>query len=296
MEINETAVLDGRGFIQINGGEAKEFLQNIITNDVEKISENRVLFSSIFTPQGKYLYEFFILKLANGYLLECEKDVASEIVKIFNFYKLRSKVDLIDVSKQYTAIFISLEKFKEISKTKLSRGLATTYNKDLMYIDPRNKNLGAKIVSKTQNVSSVISSLNLKKVDSTKYYDKSFDLGIPQINLNKLKDKIFGIENNLDELGGIDFKKGCYIGQENTSRIKLRNKLRRRILPIKKISGEIFENDIIKYKDVEIGKIMIDKPYPFGLIKVVDPDLIEFVEIELVCGDSKVKIIKPEWI
>ena len=296
MEINETAVLDRRGFIQINGDEAKEFLQNIITNDVEKISENRALFSSIFTPQGKYLYEFFILKLSNGYLLECEKEIALELIKIFNFYKLRSKVDLIDISKQYTAIFISLEKFKEISKTKSSKGLATTYNKDLMYIDPRNENLGAKIISKTQNVLSIISSLNLKKVDSNKYYNKSFDLGIPQINLNKLKDKIFGIENNLDELGGIDFKKGCYIGQENTSRIKLRNKLRRRILPIKKISGEIFENDVIKYKGIEIGKIMIDTPYPFGLIKVVDPDLSKFIELELICGDSKVKILKPEWI
>ena len=58
-----------------------------------------------------------------------------------------------------------------------------------------------------------------------KYYDKSFELGIIQTNLDKLKDKIFGIENNLDELNGIDFKKGCYVGQENTSRIKLRNKL-----------------------------------------------------------------------
>ena len=97
-------------------------------------------------------------------------------------------------------------------------------------------------------------------------------------------------------MGGIDFKKGCYIGQENTSRIKLRNKLRRRILPIKKISGEIFENDIIKYKDGEIGKIMIDKPYPFALVKVVDPDIKEFSDTELACGNSKVKILKPQWI
>jgi len=296
MEINETTILDDRGFIQINGGEAKEFLQNIITNDVEKISENRTLFSSIFTPQGKYLYEFFILKLANGYLLECEKNVVTDLIKIFNFYKLRSKVNLIDVSKNYTAIIISLEKFKEVNKSKPLKGFTTTYNKDLMYIDPRNKNLGTKIVSKIENVTNVIKNLNLKKVDSNRYYIKSFDLGIPQVNLNKLKDKIFGIENNLDELGGIDFKKGCYIGQENTSRIKLRNKLRRRILPIKKISGEISENDVIKYKDIEIGKIMIDKPYPFGLIKVVDPDLKEFTDIELVCGKSKVKILKPEWI
>ena len=296
MEINETTVLNDRGFIQISGNEAKDFLQNIVTNDIEKVSENLTLFSSIFTPQGKYLYEFFILKLASGYLLECEKNVAPEIIKIFNFYKLRSKVNLIDVSKEYKAIVISLEKFKEVSKSKPSKGFTTNYNKNQMYVDARNENLGAKIVSKIENVSNVIKNLNLKKIDKNKYYTKSFDLGIPQINLNKLKDKIFGIENNLDELGGIDFKKGCYIGQENTSRIKLRNKLRRRILPIKKISGEISENDVIKYKDIEIGKIMIDKPYPFGLIKVVDPDLKEFTDIELVCGKSKVKILKPEWI
>jgi len=100
----------------------------------------------------------------------------------------------------------------------------------------------------------------------------------------------------LDELNGIDFKIGCYIGQENTSRIKLRNKLRRRILPIEKVSGQLSANDIIKYKDSEVGKIMIDKPYSFALIKVVDPDLKEFANIELMCGNSKVKILKPEWI
>ena len=97
-------------------------------------------------------------------------------------------------------------------------------------------------------------------------------------------------------MNGIDFKKGCYVGQENTSRIKLRNKLRRRILPIQKISGQIFENNIIKYKDIEVGKIIIDEPYPFALIKIVDPDLKEFLDIELKCEKSKIKILKPSWI
>ena len=296
MEINETTVLDDRGFIQINGEEAKDFLQNIVTNDIEKVSESTTLFSSIFTPQGKYLYEFFILKLDNGYLLECEKEAVTEIIKIFNFYKLRTKVNLIDVSQKYVNIIISQEKFKEISKVEPSRGASIIYKNDLIYCDPRNRELGAKIISKIENTESIIKNFNLKKVDSKKYYVKSFNLGIPQINLDKLKDKIFGIENNLDELGGIDFKKGCYIGQENTSRIKLRKKLRRRILPIQKIEGEIFENDIVKYKDKEIGKIMIDKPYPFGLIQVIDPDIKELSNTILVCGNSKIKIIKPEWI
>ena len=304
MEINEATILDDRGFIKINGDEAKSFLQNIVTNDIEKITDSLTLFSSIFTPQGKYLYEFFILKFEDGYLLECEKKLTSEIIKIFDFYKLRTKVNLIDVSKKYTNIIISLEKFKEITKTEHVKGSTLSCEKgstlscenERIYVDSRHKNLGAKIITKIENAENIIKKLDLKKIDKKNYYEKSFALGIPQLNLTKLKDKIFGIENNLDELNGIDFKKGCYIGQENTSRIKLRNKLRRRILPVQKITGEISENDIIKYKDSEIGKIMIDKPYSFALIKVVEPDLKEFTDIELMCGKSKVKISKPDWI
>jgi len=296
MQINEAAILDDRGFIQINGNEAKAFLQNIVTNDIEKIANDSTIFSSILTPQGKYLYEFFILKLKNEYLLECEKETVLEIIKILNFYKLRSEVNLVNASDNYSSIAISIEKLKEVSKSQVSKGFTLIYNNEIIYADPRNLDLGAKIISKNTNIKTIIKSLNLKEVDKKKYYNKSYDLGIPQINLAKLKDKIFGIENNLDELGGIDFKKGCYIGQENTSRIKLRNKLRRRILPVRKISGELFENDVIKFKDGEIGKIIIDKPFPFGLIKVVDPDLSEFTNIELDCGKSKVKILKPGWI
>jgi len=296
MEINETTILDDRGFIQINGNEAKDFLQNIVTNDIEKISDNFTSFSSILTPQGKYLYEFFVLKMDDGYLLECEKNSTSEIIKIFSFYKLRSKVNLIDVSKKYSNIVISLEKFKEATKSKNLKGNTINYSNVLMYIDTRSKNLGVRVVSKAEKVEEIINEFNLKLVSKNEYYEKSFNLGIPQINLLKLKNKIFGIENNLDELGAIDFKKGCYVGQENTSRIKLRDKLRRRILPVKKISGEFSENETIKFKNNEIGKIIIDKPFAFGLIKVVDPDLNEFINTELICGKSKVKIFKPDWM
>ena len=281
MEKNEVITLEDRGFIEVNGAEAKDFLQNIVTNDIEKVTNNSTIFSSILTPQGKYLFEFFVLKLKDGYLIECEKSSTTDIVKLLNFYKLRSKVNIDDLNKKYAVAVISLEKFKEINGSNLPVGGTTNYQGDSIYIDPRNDKLGAKIIS---------------KLDKEKYYNKSFGIGIPQINLNKLKDKIFGIENNLDELNGIDFKKGCYVGQENTSRIKLRNKLRRRILPVKKITGEIFENDIIKYKDNEVGKIMINKPYSFALVKVVNPDLKEFNNVELSCGNSKVKILVPDWV
>jgi len=296
MEKNETILLDDRGFIQISGEEREDFLQNIVTNDLKKIAQNLTLYSSIFTSQGKYLYEFLIIKIEGGYLLECEKKSTLEIIKIFNFYKLRSKVNLDNVSEEYAALSISLEKFKKISKSQTTKGTTVTFNQNIFYVDPRNENLGAKIILKIKNVQNILKDMDLKIIEKEKYYIKSFNLGIPQINLDKLKNKIFGIENNLDKLNGIDFKKGCYIGQENTSRIKLRNKLRKRILPLRIISGEIFENDIIKYKGNEIGKIMIDIPYPFALIKIVEPDLKEFINTELVCGNSKVKIFAPVWM
>ena len=146
MEFNEITVLDDRGFIQVSGDEAKEFLQNIVTNDVEKVSESFTLFSSIFTPQGKYLYDFFISKVEDGYLLECEKDAVLEIIKVFNFYKLRSKVNLINVTEKYNSIIVSLEKFKEINKNENLKGSTTNYNKEAIFIDTRNENLGAKII------------------------------------------------------------------------------------------------------------------------------------------------------
>jgi len=296
MEKNEVITLQDRGFIQVNGTDAKEFLQNIVTNNVEKVTLESTLFSSILTPQGKYLFDFFIIKLKDSYLIECEKKTTSEIIKLLNFYKLRSKVDLVDLNEKYTVAIISLEKFREINNSDPLKGKTTTYEDNLIYIDPRNEKLGAKIILRAKDINAIIKKLNLSIVDKKKYYKKSFDLGVPQTEMGKLKEKIFGIENNLDELNGIDFKKGCYVGQENTARIKLRNKLRRRVLPVQEVKGEVLENDIIKYKDVEIGKIMIGKPHPFALVKVVDPDLKEFNNIELKCGNSKIKILKPDWI
>ena len=296
MEKSEVITLEDRGFIQVKGIEAKDFLQNIVTNDIEKVTDQLTIFSSILTPQGKYLFDFFVLKLKDSYLLECEKKSTEKIINLLNYYKLRSKVDFIDLTEKYVALVISLEKFKEINNSDFSIGKTTSYGNDPVYIDPRNNNLGAKLISKLESMHLVIKKLNLTIADKKMYYKKSFELGIPQIDLDKLREKVFGIENNLDELNGIDFKKGCYVGQENTSRIKLRNKLRRRLLPVHKITGEVSENEIIKYKDNEIGKIMISKPYSFALVKVVDPDLKEFSNKELICGNSKVKILKPDWI
>ena len=112
--------------------------------------------------------------------------------------------------------------------------------------------------------------------------------------MDKLKNKLFGIECNFEELNAIDFKKGCYVGQENTSRIKLKNKLTKRLLPIKIVEGTINEGDSIINEDSEIGKVLIGKNYPFAVIKYTS-DKFDFNSTFKI-NDAKIKIIKPNWL
>ena len=136
--------------------------------------------------------------------------------------------------------------------------------------------------------------LNLKSVDSSNYYSLSHKLGIAQINTDKLKNKIFGIECNFEELNAIDFKKGCYVGQENTSRMKLRNKVRRRLLPITTNNKVSIDSEIL-FEDQKIGKVLIDTPYPFALIKLFDPEFAQFSDKDLINGGLKLKLLKPSF-
>ena len=135
-----------------------------------------------------------------------------------------------------------------------------------------------------------IKKLELKLADSKEYYDLSYKLGIPQINTKNLKEKIFGLECNFEELNAIDFKKGCYVGQENTARMKLKNKLRRRLFAVK-ADTKVSIGDSLSFENKEVGKILIDKPFPFALIKLYDPNILSLKSKEIYIRNDKVKII-----
>ena len=136
--------------------------------------------------------------------------------------------------------------------------------------------------------------LELKDNKIEDYYNQSHKLGIVPKNLDKLKNKLFGIECNFEELNGIDFKKGCYVGQENTARIKLKNKLSRRLLPVEIIDGTLDEDEIVYCNDVEIGKILINEEYPFALIKFLNENFNK--DITLKSKNGLFKIFIPEWL
>ena len=294
MNINTTCILEDRGVLFIDGSDAKDFLQNIVTNDLNKVTDNYSSFASLLTTQGKFLFDFIIIKHKKGYFIDCEKVQIDELFNQLSLYKLRSDIQILNLSNEFIVATLSYEKFKSIPGSKDELGFTLKYIEDPILLDPRNKKLGARLIINLEKLYLSLKKLELKSSDQQEYYNLSFDLGIAQKNTNKLKNKLFGIECNFEELNGIDFKKGCYVGQENTSRIKLKNKLSKRLLPIKIVEGKINEGDSIMNENEEIGKVLISEKYPFAIIKYTS-EKFDF-NFTFKIGNAKAKIIKPSWL
>ena len=294
MKINEVYILEERAVLYITGGDAESFLQNLISNDIKKVNEETSCFASLLTPQGKYLYEFIIIKNKKGYFLECEKKIAHELFAKLDLYKLRSKVEILNLSNEFVIAVISKKKFLSLEKSQNNPGHTIRFREDPIYLDPRHADLGARLIINLEKLHLSLKLLNLKSSNIQKYYSISSDLGIPQINTDKLQNNIFGIECNLEELNGIDFKKGCYIGQENTTRIKLKDKLFKRLFSVKVLDGNLSNDLIIKDKNYDIGKMLIFDENPFAVIKFKDKNF-DF-DKSYKCGNATIQVKKPSWI
>ena len=294
MNIKNVYILEDRAILYINGEDTKEFLQNLISNDINKVSDTSTCFTSLLSPQGKFLYEFIITKHKSGYLIDCEKSQADGLFKQLSIYKLRSKVEILNLSNEFVVAAFSHEKFLTFDEAQNIAGFTLKYREDPIFLDPRNKQLGARLIINLEKLYLSLKKLDLHDSDLKDYYSYSHSLGIVPKDLNKLQNKIFGIECNYEELNGIDFKKGCYVGQENTARIKLKNKLSKRLLPINIVKGELNEGESIYYNDNEIGKVLIENDYPFALIKYLDENFSEKSEFNT--KEASIKIGKPDWI
>ena len=294
MNIKNVYILNDRAILYINGEDSKEFLQNLISNDINKVSDGKTCFSSLLTPQGKFLYEFIIVKHKSGYILDCEKPQVEELFKQLSLYKLRSKVEILNLSNEFVVAAFSHEKFLTFDEAKDQPGCTIKYREDPIFLDPRNKQLGARLIINLEKLYLSLKKLDLHDANLKEYYSLSHKLGIVPKDLNKLQNKLFGIECNFEELNGIDFKKGCYVGQENTARIKLKNKLSKRLFPINVINGKLYEGESIYNNEIEIGKVLIDNDYPFALIKFLDKNFNEKVNFKT--KEASINIRKPIWI
>ncbi len=272
-----------RSIIKISGKDKFSFIQGIISNDIEILKKKTSIYSSILTPQGKFLADFFLSVYDDSFLLEIHKDDESLVMQKLNIYKLRSNVKL-ELKEGVSIFLISNDSQEDIMKLKL---------KFFCFDDPRFNNLFKRLyvfnVSKQFN----LKNNKLKIISQSVYSDTRLKNSIPDFNIDATKNKSLLLEMRFDELNGISWNKGCYMGQEITARMKYRNIVKRKLFKIKIFfKGKI--DEAIKFNGEEIGNITShNKVDGFAYINLKFLDTC--VDKELLSGDSIIKLEKLWW-
>lgn len=208
--MTEITILNNRSLIEIKGDDCKKFLQGLITNNVEKVNQNDLTYSVMLSPQGKFLYDFFIFEVDNSLMLDCFSLRRDEIIKKLNIYKLRSKVEI--------------SKNDEFRIGQDLKGNLKTDSDIISFKDPRHNSLKNRFYLKNSNP------LNQSFVsDNADYNFVRIKNKIAESELDLTYDKSFILEFGFDELNAIDYEKGCYVGQEPTARTHYRGEIRKKL-------------------------------------------------------------------
>jgi len=211
----QTAELEDRGVLSVTGADAYKLLQGLITNDLDRIEPGNALFAGLLTPQGKILFDFLVVPVADGYLIDIAQDQLSAFVKRLTLYRLRADVTLEDQS----------------ASRKVLATWGTTDDAQYMFDsiatarDPRHPELGHRhIIAKDTAIAT-----NVSKTD---YHAHRIQLGIPHGGQDYIYGDAYPHEALYDDLNGVSFTKGCFIGQEVVSRMEHRNATKKRIVSV----------------------------------------------------------------
>ena len=267
--------------IIIDGNDKYKFIQGIISNDIEILKKKKSIYASILTPQGRFIHDFFITIWNNNFFLECSNNDAEEILKKLNLYKLRCEVEF----KVETSFKIYLANYSSLTK------LSSSIKKEILYFhDPRFTSELIRIYVNEKYSPGFIKNFNL--MSENQFNDLRLTKTIPDFNVDALKNKSLLLEMRFDQLNGISWEKGCYMGQEVTARMKYRNIIKKKLCCARiNFKSKLSEKIISKNK--EIGELFSNNK-KFG-IAYINTDFITSEKSKLICGDSELEISLPWW-
>ncbi len=216
------AYLKGRTVLKLSGADVHDFLQNLITNDMDQVNDTAGLYGALLTAQGKFLHDFFILKQGDHYLLDVASTRAEDLFRRLTMYKLRADVQISDSGLKVTALF------GDETAESAEPGSVTATEDRLVFADPRLKAMGLRLLApEGDNWQADYPEADTASQDD--YETHRLALGIPDGGTDILPEKNFLLEANFEELNGVSFTKGCYVGQELTARTKHRAKIKKRL-------------------------------------------------------------------
>jgi hypothetical protein len=260
------AVLNDRAVLTVNGPEARAFLQGLITNDIQKLTADTPLYAAMLTPQGKVLFDFLLYERDGAILLDCARVTAEAVQKRLTMYRLRAKVEI--ASRGDLAVQVSWN-------TDANGG----------WRDPRLAELGRRSIGTD----------DFDPAAAESYTAHRLDLGVPE-GRDFGQDEMFALDADLEELNGVSFDKGCYVGQELTARMKHRGTARKKLLPVEATVGELpSPGSRVSANGSDLGAITsIYKNRGFALIRL--DRLAESQDALLESEGTPVAVKKPSWL
>ncbi len=276
-----------RGVIAISGNDARDFLQGLITNDIERVTPTCAIYAALLTPQGKFLNDFFIVEHNGRLLFDCKLDRIPDLIKRLTLYRLRSKVDISDVSHLWeVGVTLAAAEPGEPQPA----GTAKSFFDRVLYTDPRHTGMGKRTIRLIDEDDKLpTDTVQLEKNRAT-YDTIRISLGIPDSGKDLITDRSMPLESGFEELGGVDFKKGCYVGQEVTTRMKHRQLVKKRLFPIT-FDSPVASGAVIKCGDVEAGDVRsVINGHGIALLRL---DLAE--KGGLTADGTAIVPAKPDW-
>ena len=226
-------ILSARGVLEVSGEDRVAFLQGLTSNDVARVATDRVIFSTFLTPQGKFLHDFFIAQRGDTLLLDCEADRRDDLLRRLRMYRLRSKVDLRDVTEDLAvAAVIGEDAAAMFGLSAGETGQATAFGGGVAYVDPRTAGLGVRLLAPGADAEAALRQAGAIAAKADGYERLRLSLGVPDGSRDLIVEKSTLLESNYDALNAISWDKGCYLGQELTARMKYRGLVKKRLMPV----------------------------------------------------------------
>ena len=239
-------------FLSVEGKDNSDFLQNLITNDINKCTKKNILYSCLLSPQGKFISDFFIFKQDEKYILEIHSFFYEKLLKKLNLYKLRSKVNINEVANLNS--YLVFGDLKNISTA------------IIFCNDPRKNNIGKKLIHESKNPEILN---NFNEIDERKYHEILIQNTVPLSHYDLEENKSLLLENNFENLNSISWEKGCYVGQEITARMKYRSLLKKKIYSLRVKEGLPLVGQFIKNDESDFGKIIsIENKAVLAMLKI----------------------------
>jgi folate-binding protein YgfZ len=291
MTTSQFIQLEDRGVLAVGGPEARSFLQALISNNVDKIAPDQAIYATLLTAQGKFLHDFFIAAHGDILLFDCEGPRLGDLQRRLMFYRLRADVTIEDWSDRFMVAAV-------IGDARAALGLgdseAALFGGGVAFADPRATAPGARVLLPRDGGMAALEAAGLAAGTTADYDRLRLDHALPDGSRDIVVEKGFLIENGIDDLGGVDFDKGCYIGQELTARTKYRGSVKRHLYRVD-IDGPVPESGSAITFDGRNAGEMRSGLDGVGLALLRIDAVGKANGTALDCGDARLTPVKPAW-